>query len=64
METQYITDKKGKKIAVVISIEDYKKILDELEAAQDVKLYDKAKNIAEESMVAEEAFKIIEKERK
>ena len=63
METQYITDKKGKKIAVILSISEYKKILDELDAIEDVKLYDKAKKISEESMVAEDAFKFIENER-
>ena len=63
METQFITDKKGKKIAVIISIKDYKKMLDDLEAIEDVKLYDKAKKNPEESMVAEEAFKFIESKR-
>ena len=63
METQYITDKKWKKIAVILPIEDYQNLLDELEAIDDVKLYDKSKNVSEESMVAEEAFKLIEKKR-
>lgn len=63
METQYITDKKGKKIAVILSIKDYKKMLEELECIEDVKLYDKAKNNPEESIVAEEAFKFIESTR-
>ena len=63
MDTQYITDKKGKKIAVILSIEDYKKMLDQLEAIEDVKLYDRAKKKPEESLVAEEAFKFIESER-
>lgn len=63
METQYITDKKGKKIAVILYIEDYKKMLDELEAIEDVKLYDKAKKEPAKFMVAEEAFKLIESER-
>ncbi|WP_310991265.1 hypothetical protein [Aequorivita marina] len=63
METQYITDKKGKKIAVILSMADYKKMLDQLEDLQDVKLYDNAKKNLEESMVAEDAFKFIESER-
>jgi len=63
METKYITDKKGKKIAVILSIEDYQKMLDELETAEDVKLYDKSKKDFEESIVAEEAFKLIEGKR-
>ena len=63
METQYITDKKGKKIAVILPIEDYQKMLDELDAVEDVKLYDKSKKNFEESIVAEEAFKSIESKR-
>ncbi len=63
METKYITDKKGKKIAVILSIEDYQKMLDELETIEDIKLYDQAKTNMEESMVAEEAFKLIESKR-
>lgn len=63
METQYITDKKGKKIAVILPIEDYQKMLDELDAVEDVKLYDKSKKNFEESIIAEEAFKSIESKR-
>lgn len=63
METQYITDKKGKKIAVILSMKEYKKMLDKLDLIEDVKLYDKAKKNSEESMVAEEAFKFIESTR-
>jgi hypothetical protein len=42
-EPQYITDKKGKKISVVIDIKDYQKILEEIEELEDVKLYDAVK---------------------
>ncbi|AFL80293.1 Phd_YefM [Aequorivita sublithincola DSM 14238] len=63
METQYVTDKKGKKVAVILSIEEYQKMLEELEAVDDIKLYDEAKKNQEESIVAEEAFKSIEKNR-
>ncbi len=63
METQFITDKKGKKIAVVISIEEYNNMLEKIEAIEDVKLYDKAKENPEESIAAEKAFDQIENER-
>ncbi len=63
MEAQYITDKKGKKIAVILSLEDYENMLEELDAVEDVKLYDKAKKNPEESMAAEEVFNRIERER-
>ena len=42
-EPQYITDKKGKKISVVISIAEYKKMIEELEELEDIMLYDTVK---------------------
>jgi hypothetical protein len=43
IHTQYITDKKGKKISVVLPIKDFNAIMEELEELDDIKLYDKAK---------------------
>lgn len=40
---QYITDNTGKKISVVIPINEYNALLEELEELEDVKLYDEAK---------------------
>lgn len=40
---QYITDNKGKKLSVVLSIKDYQKIMEELEELEDIRLYDQAK---------------------
>ena len=43
-EPQYITDKKGKKLSVVISMTEYKKIIEELEQLEDIRLYDAVKS--------------------
>jgi hypothetical protein len=40
---QYITDKKGKKLSVVLTISHYHKILEELEELDDIRLYDAVK---------------------
>lgn len=40
---QYITDKDGKKVSVVIPLAEYEQILDELEELDDIRLYDEAK---------------------
>jgi len=40
---QYITDKKGKKISVVLPLKDFNAIMEELEELEDIKLYDEAK---------------------
>jgi len=42
---QFITDNKGNRISVVIPIEDFNAILEELEDSEDVKLYDEAKKV-------------------
>ncbi len=43
IKTQFITDEYGKKLGVVLPIKIYKKILDELEEFEDIKLFDRAK---------------------
>ncbi|MCC6288547.1 MAG: hypothetical protein IT249_11750 [Chitinophagaceae bacterium] len=61
---QYITDDKGKKLSVVLSMKDYKKILEELEELEDIRLYDEAKkNDTGERIPMDEAFKMIEAKR-
>ncbi|HEY5967011.1 MAG TPA: hypothetical protein VIU35_03485 [Chitinophagaceae bacterium] len=40
---QFITDKKGNKISVVIPLTQYKRILQELEELEDLRLYDEVK---------------------
>lgn len=43
LNPQYITDKNGKKTAVILKIKEYQRILEELEDAADIRLYDEAK---------------------
>lgn len=43
MKTQFLTDEKGKKTAVLLPIEKYNKMIEQLEDLHDVKLYDEAK---------------------
>lgn len=61
---QFITDHKGKKISVVLSIKDYEKLIEKLEDLEDVRLYDAAIARNEPSIPMEEAFKMIEAKRK
>jgi hypothetical protein len=60
---QYITDNTGRKISVVLSIKEFKTIMEELEEMEDVRLYDEAKAADEPSVPIDEAFKIIEANR-
>jgi hypothetical protein len=61
---QYITDTFGKKVSVVLPIKDFKAIMEELDDYEDLKLYDEAKKSDEDSIPIDEAFKIIEANRK
>lgn len=61
---QYITDNTGKKISVVLSMKDFKAILEELEELEDIKLYGEAKKSNEPSIPVDEAFRMIEAKRR
>lgn len=43
MKTQFVTDDNGKKLAVILAIKDYEKLMEELEELEDIRLYDQAK---------------------
>jgi len=47
---QYITDEDGKKISVVLPLDEYEQILEELDELEDIKLYDESKNSKEPAM--------------
>lgn len=64
MKTQYVTDNNGKKVAVIVPVKDYEKLLDELDELQCIKAYDKAKARKQEFIPASDVFKAIEKKRK
>ncbi len=48
METQYlkhqfVTDPKGNKVAVIVPIQEYEKMMEELDELEDIRLYDESK---------------------
>jgi hypothetical protein len=57
MKTQYVTDDHGNKLAIIVPIKDYQKMLDDLEEAEDIKLYDEVKARKEDSMPFKEYLK-------
>lgn len=61
---QYITDNNGKKISVVLSLKEYKAIIEELEELEDIRTYDETIKLKESSLPIDEAFEIIEQKRK
>jgi len=64
VKENFVTDAKGKKIAVLLPIKDYNKILEELEAMEDIKAYDKAMSRKQEFIPLIQALKEIEAGRK
>ncbi len=43
MKTQFVTDDHGNKVAVILPIKNYQKMIEDLEDIEDVRLYDEAK---------------------
>jgi hypothetical protein len=62
--TKFLTNEKGEKIAVVISIEDYQEILEQLEDLEAIREFDEAKTSGETPVPFDEAVARIERHRK
>jgi hypothetical protein len=60
---QYNSDSKGEKLSVILPIEDYQNLLEELKGLKDIILYDEAMKDDGPSLLADEAFKLIEDKR-
>jgi hypothetical protein len=54
MNTQFITDQQGNRTGVILSIEDYEHMLEQIEDTEDVKLYEAAKREGGDSIPLEE----------
>ena len=54
--TQFLTNEKGERIAVVISVEEYEKLLEELEDLEDVRAIEEAKASGETAIPLEQAL--------
>ena len=64
MNVQFISDNKGNKIAVILPMEEYKRICEELEELEAIRAYDAAKASKEEVIPFEQAVEEIERVRK
>lgn len=63
MNPQYITDTDGKKLSVILPLEDYVELMEALEELEDIRLYDEAKADNTPSLPIDEAFQLIESQR-
>ncbi|MDQ7032716.1 MAG: hypothetical protein Q9M37_08415 [Desulfonauticus sp.] len=64
MNLQFISDDEGHRLAVILPIQEYVRICEELEELESIRAYDAAKNSAEEIIPFEQAVEEIEKSRK
>jgi len=60
MKNQYITNKKGKRLSIILPIREYEKMIDQLEELEDIKSYDEALKNNEDEISIREAFQKIE----
>jgi hypothetical protein len=63
LKERYIVDEKGNRVGVLLDIEDYHKLLAELEELESIRAYDAAKASGDEAIPFEQAVAEIERER-
>jgi hypothetical protein len=63
LQERFIVDENGKRIGVLLDIEDYHKLLEELEELETLRAYDAAKASGDEVLPLEQALAEIEKDR-
>ena len=61
---KYVVDKDGNRVSVVLDIEQFKKILEDLEELESIRAYDAAKTADDESIPFEQAVEEIKARRK
>ena len=60
---RYIVDENGQRVGVVLDIEDYKRLLEELEELEAIRAYDVAKASGDEVVPLDQALAEIDKDR-
>ena len=61
---RYIVDEKGNRLGVILDIEHYQELLEELEELDSIRAYDAAKASGDEAVPFDEAVREIEQNRK
>jgi len=57
---QFVVDDKGKRAAVLLPIEEWEKVLEDLEELDDIRAYDKAKSGPQDAVPFDQAVREIE----
>jgi len=61
---RYIVDENGNQTGVILDMDAYRKILEDLEELESIRAYDAAKESGDEAIPFEQAIKEIEDDRK
>lgn len=63
LKERYVVDETGNRVAVLIDIEEYQKVLEALEELQSINAYDEAKASDDEVIPFDQAIQEIESQR-
>jgi len=61
---EYIVDEQGKRTKVILDIEEYEKLLEELEELEDIRACNEVKALGEDAIPLEQAIEEIERPKK
>ncbi len=64
LHPRYMVNEEGQRVAVVLDLDAYNKLIEELEELEDIRAYDEAKASGETAIPIEQALSEIERKRK
>ncbi len=64
LQEQYLTDREGNRVKVVLDIEQFQQMLEDLEELDDIRAYDAAKASGDEAIPFDQAMAEIDQKRK
>ena len=63
LHERFVIDEDGKRTAILVDIEEYNKLLEELEELESIRAFDAAKSSGDEAIPFDQAVAEIEKQR-
>jgi len=60
---KFVTDSQGNRIAVLVEVEEYRRLLDALEELESIRAYDAATRVRENAIPFEKAVEELKRER-
>ena len=63
LKERYVVDDKGNRVGVLLDMDDFQKVLEELEELESIRAYDRAKASGDEAIPFDQAIASIERSR-